>query len=58
MIKENVKRLLAELPDGVELEAACKTRTPEEILEAAAHASRSVHRGVSDERARSDQVRT
>ncbi|NQT75203.1 MAG: YggS family pyridoxal phosphate-dependent enzyme [Candidatus Omnitrophica bacterium] len=34
MIKENVKRLLAELPDGVELEAACKTRTPEEILEA------------------------
>ncbi len=34
MIKENVKRLLAELPDGVELEAACKTRAPEEILEA------------------------
>lgn len=34
MIKENVKRLLAELPGGVELEAACKTRAPEEILEA------------------------
>jgi len=34
MIKENVRRLFAELPDGVELEAACKARAPEEILEA------------------------
>lgn len=34
MIKENISRILSELPDGVELEAACKTRTPEEILEA------------------------
>jgi len=34
MIKENVKALLAELPEGVHLEAACKGRNVEEILEA------------------------
>ena len=34
MIKENVRKLLGELPEGVELVAAAKTRTPEEILEA------------------------
>lgn len=34
MIKENVRKILDELPDGVELEAAAKTRTPDEILEA------------------------
>jgi pyridoxal phosphate enzyme (YggS family) len=34
MIKENVKQILNELPEGVALEAAAKTRTPEEILEA------------------------
>lgn len=33
-IAENVKALLAELPSGVELVAAAKTRTPEEILAA------------------------
>lgn len=33
-IKENVRRQLSELPEGVELEAACKTRSPGEILEA------------------------
>jgi pyridoxal phosphate enzyme (YggS family) len=34
MIKDNVKRILEELPQGVQLEAAAKTRTAEEILEA------------------------
>jgi len=34
MIKENVKSILSELPQGVELVGAAKTRTPEEILEA------------------------
>ena len=34
MIKENVKKILGELPKGVELEAAVKTRTAEEITEA------------------------
>ena len=34
MIRENVARILEELPEGVELVAAAKTRTAEEILEA------------------------
>lgn len=34
MIKENVQRLLKELPKGVELVGAAKGRKPEEILEA------------------------
>lgn len=34
MIRENVARILAEIPDGVELLAAAKTRTPDEITEA------------------------
>lgn len=33
-IRENVARLLRELPPGVELLAAAKTRSPEEVLEA------------------------
>lgn len=35
MIEENVQKILKELPEGVELVAAAKTRTPEEILRAA-----------------------
>ncbi len=34
MIEENVKKILDELPTSVELVAASKTRTPEEILQA------------------------
>ncbi|PIU50855.1 YggS family pyridoxal phosphate-dependent enzyme [Candidatus Desantisbacteria bacterium CG07_land_8_20_14_0_80_39_15] len=34
MIKENVQKILSELPEGVELEAAAKGRTSDEILEA------------------------
>jgi len=34
MIAENVQRILKELPEGVTLVAAAKTRTPQEILEA------------------------
>jgi pyridoxal phosphate enzyme (YggS family) len=34
MIKENVKRILSEIPAGVVLVAAAKTRSPQEILEA------------------------
>ena len=33
-IKQNVSQILSELPDGVQLVAAAKTREPEEILEA------------------------
>jgi len=32
MIKQNVKQILTELPNGVELVAAAKTRTAEEVL--------------------------
>jgi len=35
MIETNVKKILTELPDGVELVAAAKSRTPEEIFRAA-----------------------
>jgi hypothetical protein len=34
MIEKNVKKILEELPPGVVLEAAAKSRTPEEILHA------------------------
>jgi pyridoxal phosphate enzyme (YggS family) len=34
LIKQNIAKLLAALPDGVEVVAAAKTRTPEEVLEA------------------------
>jgi len=34
LTKQNIAKLLAELPDGVDVVAAAKTRTPEEILEA------------------------
>ncbi|TEU16081.1 MAG: YggS family pyridoxal phosphate-dependent enzyme [Dehalococcoidia bacterium] len=34
LTKQNVAKLLAELPDGVEVVAAAKTRTPEEVLKA------------------------
>ncbi len=35
MIEENVKKILQEFPPGVELMAAAKARTPEEIMRAA-----------------------
>lgn len=35
MIEENIKKILQELPPGVELMAAAKARTPEEIIRAA-----------------------
>ncbi|MBW2609569.1 MAG: YggS family pyridoxal phosphate-dependent enzyme [Deltaproteobacteria bacterium] len=34
MIKENVRKILSELPEGIQLVGAAKTRTPEEIQEA------------------------
>jgi len=41
-IKENVKQILSELPPGVELVAAAKTKTPQEIMEAVAGGVRIV----------------
>ena len=34
MIRQNVAQLLSELPEGVQLVAAAKTKSPEEVLEA------------------------
>jgi len=34
MIKQNVSQILSELPSGIQLVAAAKTRQPEEVLEA------------------------
>lgn len=34
MIKENIQKIFNELPDGVSLVAAAKTRTPDEVIEA------------------------
>ncbi len=34
MVKQNVSQILSELPEGVQLVAAAKTRQPQEILEA------------------------
>ncbi len=34
MIKENLKKILEELPEGVDLVGAAKTRTPDEVLKA------------------------
>jgi len=34
MVKQNINQILSELPEGVQLVAAAKTRQPEEILEA------------------------
>jgi len=42
MIRENVERILAELPDGVTLVAAAKTRTAAEVREAIAGGVRIV----------------
>ena len=42
VISENVARILKELPEGVTLVAAAKTRRPEEILEAVCAGIRNV----------------
>ena len=36
MIGQNVKQILSELPEGIELVAAAKTGQPKEVLEAVA----------------------
>jgi len=53
MIADNVKMFLAELPPGVELVAAAKTRTPEEIIEAVEAGVRIVGHNYVQEAARS-----
>ena len=43
MIKQNVDQILSELPDGVQLVAAVKARTPEENFEAFSKPKSDVH---------------
>lgn len=56
MIKENVKALLAELPKGVHLVGAAKTRTPEEIDEAVAAGLEIIGENYVQEAERAFQV--
>jgi hypothetical protein len=56
MIKENVKELLAELPEGVHLVGAAKTRTPEEIDEAVAAGLEIIGENYVQEAERAFQV--
>ena len=56
MIKENVKEILAELPEGVHLVGAAKTRTPEEIDEAVAAGLEIIGENYVQEAERAFQV--
>jgi pyridoxal phosphate enzyme (YggS family) len=56
MIKENVKKILAELPPGAHLVGAAKTRTPEEIDEAVAAGLQIIGENYVQEAERALQV--
>ncbi len=56
MIEENVKSILKELPPGVELVAAAKMRTPEEIMRAAQAGVRIVGQNYVQEAAAAFKV--
>ena len=55
-IKQNVSEILRELPDGVQLIAAAKTRDPREIMEAVAAGVRIVGENYVQEAARAHEV--
>ena len=55
-ITENVKHLLGELPEGIELIAAAKNRTPDEIAEAVAAGIRIIGENYLQEAERAYQV--
>ena len=56
MIEESVKELLAELPEGVHLVGAAKTRTPDEIDEAVAAGLKIIGENYVQEAERAFQV--
>jgi pyridoxal phosphate enzyme (YggS family) len=56
MIRENVRKILQELPEGVTLVAAAKTRTPEEILESVEAGVRIIGENYVQEAERAFQV--
>jgi len=55
-IKQNVSEILSELPNGVQLIAAAKTRDPREIMEAVAAGVRIVGENYVQEAARAHEV--
>lgn len=56
MIEQNVSRILGQLPEGVKLVAAAKTRTPEESLEAIAAGVEIIGHNYIQEAERAHQV--
>ncbi len=56
MIKQNVSRILSQLPEGVKLVAAAKTRTPEESLEAIAAGVEIIGHNYVQEAERAHQI--
>ena len=56
IIKQNVHKILSELPDGVELVAAAKARRPEEILEAVESGVRIIGENYVQEAERAYEV--
>jgi pyridoxal phosphate enzyme (YggS family) len=56
IIRQNVKRILSELPDSVKLLAAAKSREPQEILEAVAAGIRIVGENYVQEAERAYEV--
>jgi len=56
MIRQNVTQILSELPEGVQLVAAAKTRSPEEILEAVEAGVKIVGENYVQEAERAYQV--
>lgn len=56
MIKQNVRRILSQLPEGVKLVAAAKTRTPEESLKAIAAGVEIIGHNYVQEAERAQQV--
>ena len=55
-IRENVKQVLSELPTGVELVAAAKTREPQEIQEAIGAGIKAVGENYVQEAERAQQL--
>ena len=56
MIKQNVSQILGELPDGVQLVAAAKTRQPEAVLEAVESGVKIVGENYVQEAERAHEV--
>ncbi len=56
MIKQNIRRILSQLPEGVKLVAAAKTRTPEESLEAIAAGVEIIGHNYVQEAERAHQI--